>query len=65
MGGDLPFWAQILTGLAIVALLFFFGPAAYRAAKDSRKGSAQEWLGLAVPVAGVVAVVALLILWAS
>lgn len=63
-GGDFPIWAQILTGLAIVALLFFFGPRAYQAAKESPKGSAQDWLGLAAPVAIVVGIVAALILLA-
>ena len=64
MGGDFPIWAQILTGLAIVALLFFFGPQAYRSLKESPKGSAQDWLGLATPVAIVVGVVVALILLA-
>ena len=61
MSGDLPIWVQILTGLAILALLFFFGPAAYRSAKESPKGSARDWLGLLVPIGGVVLFVVLLI----
>jgi cobalamin synthase len=61
MSGDLPVWAQIMTGLAILALLFFFGPSAYRAAKDSPKGSAGDWLGLLIPIGGVVLFIILLI----
>mgnify|MGYP006291238783 CR=1 FL=1 len=61
MGGDLPLWGQILTGVALLALLFFFGPAAYRAAKESPKGSAKDWLGLLIPIGGVVLFVILLI----
>lgn len=61
MSGNLPVWVQILTGLALVALLLFFGPAAYRAAKESPKGSAQDWLGLLIPIGGVVLFIILLI----
>ena len=61
MGADLPIWAQIITGLAILALLFFFGPSAYRAAKESPKGSAKDWLGLLIPIGGVVLFIILLI----
>jgi cobalamin synthase len=61
MSGDLPVWAQIMTGLAILALLFFFGPSAYRAAKESPKGSAGDWLGLLIPIGGVVLFIILLI----
>lgn len=61
MSGDLPIWVQILTGLAILAILFFFGPSAYRAAKESPKGTAKDWLGLLIPIGGVVLFVILLI----
>jgi len=61
MSGSLPVWGQVLTGLAILLLLVFFGPAAWRAAKDSPKGSASDWLGLLVPIGGVVLFVILLI----
>lgn len=61
MSGDLPVWAQIMTGLAILALLFFFGPSAYRAAKESPKGSARDWFGLLIPIGGVVLFIILLI----
>lgn len=64
MSGNLPVWVQILTGLALVALLFFFGPSAWRAAKESPKGSAQDWLGLLLPIGGVVLFIILLIAFA-
>lgn len=62
MGADFPIWLKILSGLAIVAILFFFGPAAYRVAKESPKGSAHDWVGLAKPVAIVVGIIVVLIL---
>jgi|GEM_PF-195466 len=61
MGEGTTLWAQILSGLAILALLWFFGPSAWRAAKNSPKGTASDWLGLLVPIGGVVLFVILLI----
>lgn len=61
MAGNLPLWGQILTGLAMVAIIFYFGPTAYRAARESPKGSLQDWLGLAVPIGGVVLFIVVLI----
>jgi len=61
MAGELPLWGQIITGLAMLAMLFFWGPSAYRAAKESPKGSAKDWLGLALPIGGVVLFVIVLI----
>ncbi len=61
MGTDLPIWVQILSGLALLAILFFFGPGAIRAAKESPKGSFQDWLGFLLPIGGVVLFVILLI----
>jgi len=61
MGGSLPVWGQVLTGLAILLLLVFFGPSAWRAARESPKGSAGDWLGLLIPIGGVVLFVILLI----
>ncbi len=64
MSENFPLWVQILTGLAILAMLFFFGPSAYRAAKESPKGTAQDWLGLLIPIGGVVLFIILLIAFA-
>ena len=61
MSEGYPVWAQILSGLAILALLWFFGPSAWRAAKNSPKGTASDWLGLLVPIGGVVLFIVLLI----
>jgi hypothetical protein len=41
--------------------LFFFGPMAGRAVKESPKGSAKDWLGVMLPIGGVVLFVILLI----
>lgn len=64
MAGDLPLWGQILSGLAMVAILFYFGPVAIRAVKDSPRGTTQQWLGLALPIGGVVLFVIILIAFA-
>lgn len=61
MSEGYPLWTQILSGLAILALLWFFGPSAWRAAKNGPKGTARDWLGLLVPIGGVVLFVILLI----
>lgn len=61
MAGNLPLWAQIITGLAMLAMLFYFGPAAYHAAKHSPKGTAKDWMGLALPIGGVILFIIVLI----
>ncbi|PSQ90588.1 MAG: hypothetical protein BRD57_06365 [Proteobacteria bacterium SW_6_67_9] len=61
MAGDIPIWMQIVTGIALLAILFFFGPGVIRAAKESPKGSLQDWLGFMLPIGGVVLFVILLI----
>lgn len=54
-------WMQIaLGGLALVALVLF-GPKLGSALRDSPKGSAQDWLGLMLPIGGVVLFVSVLI----
>lgn len=62
MAGNFPLWAQILTGIALVAILFFWGPSAVRALKHSPRGTAGDWIGLAKPMAIVVGIIVILIL---
>lgn len=58
-------WMQIaLGGLALAALLLF-GPRIGSAVRDSPKGTARDWLGLLLPIGGVVLFVAVLILLAQ
>ncbi len=54
-------WMQIALGAMALVALFFFGPMAGRAVKESPKGTAQDWLGLLLPIGGVVLFVILLI----
>lgn len=54
-------WMQIaLAAMALVAL-FYFGPKAGEAVKNSPKGSAKDWLGVLLPIGLVVLFVILLI----
>lgn len=61
MAGTFPLWAQILTGVVLVAMLFFWGPGAIRALKHGPKGTAHDWIGLAKPMAIVVGIIVILI----
>jgi len=61
MNEAIPIWVQVGMGLMALAVLFFFGPRAVDAVKNSRKASAQEWLGLLIPIGAVVLFVILLI----
>jgi cytochrome b561 len=60
MGNELP-WINILAAVGIAVLLIFIGPSLWRMAKESPKGSAQDWLGFLLPVGGVVLFILLLI----
>ena len=61
MNEALPIWVQVGMGLLALAVLFFFGPRALEAAKNSPKGSAQDWLGVLLPIGAVVLFIILLI----
>ena len=54
-------WEQVLLGAAALLILLFFGPGANRSLKDSPKGSSNDWMGLAKPIAVVVLFVIILI----
>lgn len=58
-------WEQILTGMAAVAILFFFWPGAKRALEQSKQAENPDWKGALVPIGIVVLFVILLILMAK
>jgi uncharacterized membrane protein YphA (DoxX/SURF4 family) len=58
-------WEQILLGIGGLILLFLFWPGAKRSAAESPKGTREDWIGLAKPMAAVVLFVFVLILMVS
>ena len=55
-------WEAILAGVLVLAVLFFFGPGAERAAEKAPKASAGDWKAALMPILLVAAFVALMIL---
>ncbi len=53
-------WIQILSALFLGAMLVFLFPRMKHAVKESPKGSAQDWMGVIVPLLLVVGFVLLL-----
>jgi general stress protein CsbA len=53
-------WVQILSALFLGAMLVFLFPRMKHAVKESPKGSAQDWMGVIVPLLLVVGFVLLL-----
>lgn len=47
-------WIMILSALFLGAMLVFLFPYAKQAVKDSPKGTAQDWMGVVVPLLFVV-----------
>ena len=54
-------WEAILAGVLVLAVLFFFGPGAKRAAEKAPKADAGDWRAALVPILLVAAFVALMI----
>ena len=55
-------WEAILAGVLVLAVLFFFGPGAKRAAEKTPKAEAGDWKAALVPVLVVAAFVVLMIM---
>jgi hypothetical protein len=53
-------WVQILSALFLGGMLVFLFPRMKHAVKESPKGSAQDWMGVIVPLLLVVGFVLLL-----
>ena len=58
-------WMQIMLGALALTAILLFGPRLGSAVRDSPKGSAQDWLGLLLPIGGVVLFVIVLIMLAQ
>ncbi len=61
MNEAIPVWMQVLMGGLALLALFYFGPKAGEALKNSPKGTAKDWLGVLLPIGGVVLFVIMLI----
>ena len=55
-------WEAILAGVLVLAVLFFFGPGARRAAEKAPKAGAGDWKAALVPILLVAAFVVLMIM---
>ena len=55
-------WEAILAGVLVLAILFFFGPGAKRAADKAPKARAGDWTAALVPILIVAAFVVVMIL---
>ena len=58
-------WEAILAGVLVLAVLFFFGPGAKRAAEKAPKAEASDWKAAIVPIVLVAGFVAVMILMIS
>jgi hypothetical protein len=56
-------WQQIALAAIAVAVIFLFGPGAKRMAEDSPSGSGQDWWVFIKLIAGVVALILVMILF--
>ncbi len=58
-------WELILAGVLVLAVLYFFGPGAKRAAEKAPKAGAGDWRAALVPILLVAAFVVLMIVMIS
>lgn len=54
-------WEALLLGALVLLVLFWFGPGVRNALRDSRRGTAEDWKGVLLPLGLVVLFVVLLI----
>ena len=55
-------WEAILAGVLVLAVLFFFGPGAKRAAEKAPKAGAGDWRAALIPILLVAGFVVLMLL---
>ena len=55
-------WEAILAGVLVLAVLFFFGPGAKRAAEKAPNAQAGDWQAVLVPILLVVLFVVFMIM---
>ncbi|MCY4222518.1 MAG: hypothetical protein OXC25_11945 [Thiotrichales bacterium] len=58
-------WEAILAGVLVLAVLYFFGPGAKRAAEEAPKAGAGDWKAALVPILLVAVFVVVMILMVS
>ena len=58
-------WEQVLLGIAVFVLLFFFWPGAKAALEKSKQAENPDWQGALIPIGMVVLFVILLIMIAK
>ncbi|MFZ0255951.1 MAG: hypothetical protein WAN46_09930 [Gammaproteobacteria bacterium] len=54
-------WEALLLGALVLLVLFWFGPGVRAALRNSRRGTAEDWKGVLLPLGLVVLFVILLI----
>lgn len=54
-------WEAVLVGVLALLVLLWFGPGVKQAVRQSRRGTAQEWRDVLVPIALVVLFIVLLV----
>jgi len=54
-------WMKIVSALALIMFIIFLFPRARDMMKNSPKGSSQDWLSFAIPIAAIILFIALLI----
>ncbi len=57
----MPIWEQALIGIAIFAVIFFFGPGAKKALEESQQAENPDWRGALIPIGMVILFVFVLI----
>ena len=55
-------WEQILLGVAVLLVLFFWGPAASRMLRASPRANRSQWLSALIPIGLVLLFVLFLLL---
>jgi len=57
----IPTWEAVLTGVLVLVLLLWFVPGVKESVRRSRKGTAEDWRGVLLPL-GLVALFVVLLL---
>lgn len=55
-------WMKLGSALLVLAMIGMIFPAAMKGFKEGNKGSRQEWMGIVLPIGGVVVFIILLVM---